>query len=67
MLRIRELRTKVEMTSDELAEKMSLDASTVRKWESGAANPRADKLPAIAEALGCTIGELYGEKPAAAK
>jgi len=30
-------------------------------WEIGKSMPRADKLPALAKILGCTISDLYSE------
>lgn len=46
-------------TQVELAGKLGVAQSTVAMWESGKAYPRADMLPMIAKALGCTIDELF--------
>lgn len=35
--------------------------SIVSMWESGARKPPVDKLPLLAKALGCTIGDLFKE------
>lgn len=48
------------MTQAAFAEAIGVDRSAVAKWEAGVAFPSADKLPAIAAALGCTIDALYG-------
>ena len=38
---------------------LNVDRSTIAKWETGEAMPRADKLPEIAKILGCTIDDLF--------
>lgn len=47
------------MTQVAFAAAIGIDRSTVAKWETGKAYPRADMLPAIAEALSCSIDDLY--------
>ncbi len=59
-IKIEELRKKKGITQDALADMLHIDRSTIAKWETGVANPRADKIPALAEALGCSIEELFG-------
>lgn len=34
---------------------------TIAKWETGKANPRADLLPKLAKALGCSVDDLFAE------
>lgn len=46
------------ITQNELADTLRIDRSTVAKWETGKAYPRAALLPKIAQVLGCTIDEL---------
>lgn len=58
-MRIKELREKLGLTQGLLASALGLDRSTVAKWETGEAKPRANTLPELAKALGCTIDELY--------
>lgn len=48
-------------TQREVAKLLGVKASTVSKWESGAAKPRADKLPRLAKLYGCTIDELLAD------
>ena len=63
-LRIKELRKRAGITQAELAEKLGLrSASAITMWESGERNPKSSIIPKIAETLGCTVGELYGESP----
>lgn len=59
-MRVKELRVLKNLTQDELAKKMDVTRSTVAMWETGKALPNSDKLPKLAEVLGCTIDELYG-------
>lgn len=51
------------MTQAELAARLCVDPSSVAKWETEKAYPRADMLPKIASILGCTIDELYADEP----
>lgn len=48
-------------TQTQLAEKLGISQTAVAKWETGKAYPRADILPAIAEALGCSIDDLFAD------
>lgn len=56
---IRALREKKGISQAQLAEAISVDRSAVAKWESAGVYPRADKIPAICDALGCTPNDLY--------
>ena len=60
-MRIKELRTIANLKQDDIAAKMSVDRTTVTKWESGAASPPAAKLPKLAQILGCTIDALFAD------
>ena len=67
-LRIKELRKRAGITQAELAEKLGIkSASAVTMWERGDRNPKSAMLPQIAQALGCTVGELYGEQTGEAR
>ena len=55
-----EARKKANIRQTELAEKMQVNQSTISMWESGAASPKADRLPKLASILGCTIDALFG-------
>lgn len=59
MTAIKIMREKANLTQMQLAEIIDIDRSTVAKWETGEASPRADKLPLLAEALGCKIDDLF--------
>ena len=55
---IQRKRTLVGLTQEELAKKLSVDRSTVTKWETEKSLPRAGVLIKLAEVLGCTVDEL---------
>ena len=56
------LRKSVGLTQEQLADKLGVERTTVAKWETGEASPRADKLPKLAEVLGCRIDDLFEKK-----
>lgn len=65
--RISQLRRDRGMTLEQVADRVGVGKSTVRKWETGLiANMRRDKIAALAAALGTTPGYLMGweEDPA---
>ena len=53
------MREKANLSQEEVAVALKIDRSTVAKWETGVAYPRADKLPAISALYGCSIDELF--------
>ena len=53
------MRKRAKLKQFELADLLKVERSTIAKWESGAAYPRASQLPELAKALDCTIDELY--------
>ena len=53
------MRKRAKLKQFELADLLKVERSTIAKWESGAAFPRAEQLPELAKALDCTIDELY--------
>ena len=59
--RIKDLRTSQGMTLEQVAEKVGVGKSTVRKWETGLiANMRRDKIAALADALNTSPMYLMG-------
>ena len=61
-MNIKQIRINCGITQLSLAEGLSVDRSTIAKWETGEAKPTADKIPKIAEILGCTIDELFNDE-----
>ena len=51
-------RVKRKVTQEDLALFLSVDRSTVAKWETGMSFPRAGTLKKLAAYFGCTIDEL---------
>jgi repressor LexA len=59
--KIKELRTSQGLTLEQVANKVGVGKSTVRKWETGIiANMKRDKIAALAEALHTTPAYLMG-------
>lgn len=56
---LKSLREQAKLTQEDIAYKLNIDRSAIAKWETGEAMPRADKLPQLAQILGCTIDELF--------
>ena len=60
IFRIKALRTERGLTQSQLAHMLGLKSqSTVAMWEKEIRRPHSTILPALADALGCTIDELY--------
>lgn len=57
---IRNVRTKLGMTQEQLGEKIGVSAQAVSKWENDNALPDTALLPALADALSLTMDELFG-------
>lgn len=57
---LRAARARADMSQGEVAEKVGINIGTLQKYESGDMTPGADKLTAIAEALGVTPNVLLG-------
>ncbi|WP_370812696.1 helix-turn-helix domain-containing protein [Butyricicoccus pullicaecorum] len=60
MIQIKEYRERCGFTQQQLAEKIQENRATIAKWEIGSAFPRAEKLPTLADALHCSIDDLFG-------
>lgn len=62
---IKAIRVQQGLTQYELAKKLGLSSkSTVSMWESGERTPSAALLPQIAEALKCSVSDLFESKGA---
>ena len=58
-MRIKELCKMKDLPRRYLVDQLNVESSTVDKWFTGENIPRADKLPKLAQLLGCTIDELF--------
>ena len=59
MLRIKELRSQLEMTQADLAVEMGVGQNTISHWETELILPRTRDLPHLAQALRCSISDLF--------
>ena len=57
---IKERREAMGLTRIQVADRLGVTKVAVRKWEVGLTMPNADKLPALADLLNCSIDALYG-------
>ena len=57
---IRALRRKMDMTQEELADKLCVSLQVVSRWETGATYPPLDVIPAMSNFFGVTADELIG-------
>src|SRR3954449_8294557 len=62
--RLRELRTRRGVALAQVAERASLDVSTLSRLETGKRRLALDHIPALARALGVTADALLGPSPA---
>lgn len=58
--RLREYRKDLKMSQKELAKKLGKAQTVISSWEIGTGVPDASQLPAIAKALGVSLGDLCG-------
>jgi transcriptional regulator with XRE-family HTH domain len=61
--RLRELRTERGLTLQQVAERASIDISTLSRLEAGKRRLALDHVPALAAALGVSADELLGSAP----
>ena len=61
--RLRELRTERGLTLQQIAERASIDVSTLSRLEAGKRRLALDHIPALAAALGASADELLGPSP----
>ena len=59
VMRIKEHRERAGMTQRQLGVEMGVDCSSVTKWETEVALPKARQLPRLAQVLGCSIDDLF--------
>lgn len=59
---IKQLREKNKMTQGDLATRMKITRTSVTKWETGKANPTANRLIALSKIFNCSIDDLLCNK-----
>lgn len=57
--KIKQLRYKANLTQEQLAERLSIGAQSVSKWENGVTMPDISLLPLLAETFGVSIDDLF--------
>lgn len=60
VMKIADRRKQMNLTQEQLAQRLDLDRTTVVKWETGKSFPRPDMLVKLTEVFGCTADELLG-------
>ena len=60
--RIAELRRRAGYTQKDLAKLLNVDQSAVSQWERGKVKPLKKILPALAQALNCTVDDLQADR-----
>ena len=58
MSELRVLRMAAGLTQKDLANIIKVDQSQVSAWETGRFAPRVGKIPKLAEALHCDVGQI---------
>ena len=58
-----QLRKMLNMTQEELAEKVGVSRQAVAKWEAGETSPDLEKARLLAEALGVSLDDLTNYEP----
>ena len=62
--RIQELRRGLNLSQEELGERMGVSRQAISKWEGDQTIPELDKLIALSKLFGLTVGQLLGgEQP----
>lgn len=56
--RIAEIRTKQELTQQEMADRLSITRQAVSRWENGETAPSIDTLKLIAETFGVPVNQI---------
>lgn len=53
-------RCRLDLSQDELAEKLGVSSASIRQWESGATRPSASNLLAMSDMFQCSVDYLLG-------
>lgn len=63
MIHIRERRLRLSISQAKLAAEVRVNQTAISQWERGIVTPSLDNAKRLADALGCTIDELYEDEP----
>lgn len=53
-------RCRLDLSQDELAERLGVSSASIRQWESGATRPSASNLLAMSDMFQCSVDYLLG-------
>lgn len=59
LLGLKSRRARVGLSMQALGDRLGVTSGAVSAWETGRNIPSADKLPALAEVLGCSMEDLF--------
>lgn len=62
MIYIKDKLARIGKKQVELAAELGVSEVMVSQWAAGQKTPRAERLPALAQALNCTVDDLYREE-----
>lgn len=57
--KILKLRKRAKLTQEALAKKVGVNRCVITAWELCRANPRTEKLKALAKALNCSVNDFF--------
>ena len=63
MTALKKLRERCGLSQEAIAQSIGVSRSAVAMWETNDAYPRGKTLARLADALHCTIDQLYGREP----
>jgi transcriptional regulator with XRE-family HTH domain len=58
-IRLREFRKRLGLTLDEMAERAGFSTSQLSRWEAGSSNIPSERLPDLAKAYECRVGDIF--------
>jgi len=60
-IRLKEFREKLALSQEEMAGKLGVSVSQISRWESGSNNIPSVKLPDLARAYHCRVGDIFDD------
>lgn len=61
-IRLKEFRERLALTLEQMAGRSGFSVSHLSRWESGSNNIPSERLPALAEAYRCRIGDIFDDE-----
>lgn len=60
-IRLKDFRLRLRLTLEDMAERSGFSTSQLSRWEAGASNIPSERLPDLARAYECRIGDIFEE------